>query len=163
MRRPPATLWPPCICNRKPCHTHTQATLASRLAGHAPAMRQLRRPSAGLSPRKPARGCASRAASQPASGVSVRIIAREGDEVAESVRRHRNDAGEEKCTRVCKLQSGLMPEVNDAAKQCFLLPQRKLRPKAIWPIYAFIQKLASGFQNGTARKACPRGSLSTCE
>ena len=52
--------------------------------------------------------------------------------LTERVERHLEDAGEVNCTCVCDYKSGLNPEVNDAAGQCFHSPKESYAQKVIW-------------------------------
>ena len=64
-----------------------------------------------------------------AAGISVRIIAREGDEVAESVRRHRNDEREREVYLCVYFTKWLDASSDRQQWSVFLLPQRKVWPK----------------------------------
>ena len=64
------------------------------------------------------------------SGISVRIIAREGDEVAERVGRHRNDEKERELYLCVYFTKWLDAEDERRRGQCFYSPQRKLWPKS---------------------------------
>ena len=68
------------------------------------------------------------------TGIVVESIASEGDEVGEGVGRHRNDEVERELYLCVLLQKWRKPQVNDAGWAVFLLPQRKLWPKEVWPM-----------------------------